>query len=228
MKASVIVFPGSNCDRDVKVALEGCGADVTMVWHGGHDLPESDLVVIPGGFSYGDYLRCGSMAAQSPIMREVKEHAAKGGHILGICNGFQVLAETHLVPGTLMRNRDLNFICKDVFLKVENSDNKFNSEYEKDQVIKIPVAHHDGNYFIEPDKLEELELNEQIAFRYADESGAVNDNTNPNGSVANIAGVFNKEKTILGLMPHPERVWEKAIGGEDGAALFKSLIKSFG
>ena len=228
MKASVVVFPGSNCDRDIKVALEGCGANVTMAWHGDHDLPESDLVVIPGGFSYGDYLRCGAMAAHSPIMREVKQHAASGGYVLGICNGFQILSETHLVPGTLMRNRNLNFICKDVFLKTENDDTIFTSGYEKGQVIRIPVAHHDGNYCTDDNTLKSLFDNGQVAFTYCDANGVVNDNTNPNGSLSNIAGVFNKEKNILGMMPHPERLWENALGGEDGRKMFESLVSKFG
>jgi len=227
-KAAVIVFPGSNCDRDIRVALEGVGYDVDMVWHASHDLPKVDLIVIPGGFSYGDYLRSGAISAHSPIMREVKEFAENGGYVLGICNGFQVLAETHLVPGTLMRNRDLNFICKDVFLKVADNDSAFTSEYEAEQVIKIPVAHHDGNFFLQEAELKALEDNGQVAFRYCDESGAVNDNSNPNGSLNNIAGVFNEKKNVLGMMPHPERVWEDALGGEDGKKLFESLLKEIG
>jgi phosphoribosylformylglycinamidine synthase len=227
MKASVIVFPGSNCDRDMQVALAGCGADVTMVWHDESVLPESDLVVIPGGFSYGDYLRCGALASKSPIMREVIAHASKGGYVLGICNGFQVLTETQLVPGTLMRNRNLNFVCRDAHLKVENAATNFTNKYKSGQVIEVPIAHHDGNYVVDTDVAKALQDNHQIAFTYADESGAVNDNTNPNGSVLNIAGVFNEHKNILGMMPHPERLWEPALGGTDGRHLFDSLINSF-
>ncbi len=222
MKAAIIVFPGSNCDRDVRVALEGSGSDVQMVWHGESELPDVNLVVIPGGFSYGDYLRSGAMAAHSPIMQEVKKHADKGGYVLGICNGFQVLTETGLLPGTLMRNSNLKFICKDVFLKVERNDTVFTKNYSA-KTIKIPIAHHDGNYFVTAEQLKEIESNGQIAFRYVDKDGAVNDNANPNGSIANIAGIFNKRRNILGLMPHPERLWEKPLGGCDGKAIFESL-----
>jgi len=216
MKASVIVFPGSNCDRDVKVALEGCGANVTMVWHGEKELPNSDIVILPGGFSYGDYLRCGSIAAQSPIMKEIKAHAEKGGYVLGICNGFQILTETQMVPGTLMRNSGLKFICQDVQLTPANTDSAFTKGYGNKETITIPIAHHDGNYYVEDDELKSLQDNNQIAFRYTDK--------NPNGSVDNIAGVLNKKGNILGMMPHPERLWEPALGGTDGRILFDSLI----
>jgi phosphoribosylformylglycinamidine synthase len=228
MKAGVIVFPGSNCDRDVKVALTASmGSEPAMVWHGDSELPKLDLVVIPGGFSYGDYLRCGAISAHSPIMREVKKHAENGGYVLGICNGFQVLTETKLVPGALLRNKHIKFICKDSWLKVENADTAFTKKYAAGQAIQIPIAHHDGNYFVNEDELKAIEDNKQVAFRYADLEGSVNDNTNPNGSVNNIAGVFNKEKTILGMMPHPERLFEKDLGGEDGKALFDSLVSQF-
>lgn len=226
MKASVIVFPGSNCDRDAYVALNGLGAKVNMVWHSDIALPESDLVVIPGGFSYGDYLRSGAMAAHSPIMREVKKHAEKGGYVLGICNGFQILTETGLVPGVLMRNKNLKFICRDVHLKVENNDTNFTRNYKPGQVIKIPIAHHDGNYFISEEGKKELIENGQVALRYCSADGAVNDNSNPNGSLDNIAGVFNREKNVLGLMPHPERLWENALGGIDGRAMLESLLSN--
>lgn len=228
MKASVIVFPGSNCDRDVKVAFEAVGADVSMVWHDGHDLPESDIVVVPGGFSYGDYLRCGAMAAHSPVMREVKAHAEKGGYVLGICNGFQILTESGLLPGTLMQNSSLKFICKDVHLKVENTGGAFTSGYEKDSTIRIPIAHHEGNFFATQDALKAIEDNGQVAFRYADAAGAVNDNANPNGSLNNIAGIYNKQGNVLGLMPHPERLWEPGLGGTDGRVMFDSLLAHFG
>lgn len=228
MKAAVIVFPGSNCDRDVAVALEGCGAAVTRVWHQESALPKSDLVVLPGGFSYGDYLRAGAMAAQSPIMQEVKRHAEAGGYILGICNGFQMLTEMHLLPGTLMRNRDLDFICRDVCLKVEQADSPFTRAYTPGQVVTIPIAHHDGNYFAHADEIKALEDGGQVAFRYVDAGGEANDNSNPNGSVANIAGVLSAKKTILGLMPHPERMWEAPLGGTDGRGMFDGLIEGLG
>lgn len=228
MRASIVVFPGSNCDRDMKVALEQSGAEVSMVWHGDSELPESDLVVLPGGFSYGDYLRSGAMAAHSPIMREVKKHADEGGYVLGVCNGFQVLCETHLLPGVLMRNRHLKFMCRDVPLAVEGSESIFTGGFYKNQVVTFPIAHHDGNYRIDDDGLKALQDNGQIAFTYTDGNGVANDNANPNGSVRNIAGIFNKRKTILGMMPHPERLIEPALGGEDGKKFFDSLVAALG
>ncbi len=218
MQASVIVFPGSNCDRDVATAFEkASGKKPAMVWHGDSTLPKSDIIVIPGGFSYGDYLRTGAMAAHSPIMGEVIAAAKKGVRVLGICNGFQVLTETQLLPGVLLRNQKLKFICKTVSLKVENNDSIFTKAYKKGDTLRIPVAHGDGNYFADDDTLKSLEANNQIAFRY---------NDNPNGSLANIAGIFNKERTILGLMPHPERANDSALGSEDGAGMFKSIVES--
>jgi phosphoribosylformylglycinamidine synthase subunit PurQ / glutaminase len=227
MKASVIVFPGSNCDRDVQVALKAAGADVTAVWHRDGVLPKSDLVVLPGGFSYGDYLRSGAMAAKSPIMKEVITFAEKGGHVLGICNGFQVLTETGLLPGALMRNKHLKFICKDVSLKVENTDSVFTKNYSAADSIKLPVAHHDGNYFADSDTLKKLEDENRIAFRYASENGTANDNANPNGSLKNIAGILSEKKNVLGLMPHPERASDALNGNAEGALLFASLVKHF-
>lgn len=224
MKSSVIVFPGSNCDRDAFTILQSTGCKPQMVWHGDSTLPKSDLVVVPGGFSYGDYLRSGAMAAHSPIMREVIAHAEKGGLVLGICNGFQILTEAGLLPGTLMRNAKLKFICREVFLRVENNETAFTSKYKKSQVINIPIAHHDGNYFADTDTLKSLEDNVQVAFRYCDEQGNTTDKANPNGSISNIAGVFNKKKTVLGMMPHPERHSEAILGGIDGHALFESLL----
>ncbi|MDX1923299.1 MAG: phosphoribosylformylglycinamidine synthase subunit PurQ [Alphaproteobacteria bacterium] len=218
MHASVIVFPGSNCDRDVAVALEkASGKKPTMVWHGDSQLPKSDIIVIPGGFSYGDYLRTGAMAAHSPIMGEVIAAAKKGVRVLGICNGFQVLCETQLLPGVLLRNQKLKFICKTVSLKVENNDSVFTKAYQKGANLRIPVAHGDGNYFADHDTLKSLEDNNQIALRY---------NDNPNGSVQNIAGIFNKERTILGLMPHPERANDAVLGSEDGSGIFKSIVEN--
>ncbi len=225
MKAGVIVFPGSNCDRDVAVALEATiGQKPVMVWHRENDLPKLDLIVVPGGFSYGDYLRCGAISANSPIMHSVRKHAEAGGYVLGICNGFQVLTETRLLPGTLMRNRDLKFICRDIYLKPENTKTSFTKKYEGKAAVQIPIAHHDGNYFADKDAIKSIEDNGQIAFRYSDEKGAVNDKTNPNGSLNNIAGIFNAKKNVLGLMPHPERMSDPATGGTDGKLLFESLL----
>jgi phosphoribosylformylglycinamidine synthase len=224
MKSSVIVFPGSNCDRDAFTVLKASGCNPQMVWHGDASLPKSDLVVIPGGFSYGDYLRSGAIAASSPIMREIVAHARRGGLILGICNGFQVLTEAGLLPGTLMRNAALRFICREVFLRVENNATKFTSCYPKAQVFTIPIAHHDGNYFADNATLRSLDDNGQIAFRYCDAQGNAAEKDNPNGSCGNIAGVYNTEKNILGMMPHPERHSEALLGGTDGHALFESLL----
>jgi len=217
MKASVIVFPGSNCDRDVQVALsQAIGEPVEMVWHGDSELAKTDLIVLPGGFSYGDYLRSGAMSARSPIMREVIIRADQGVAVLGICNGFQVLTETGLLPGALLPNAGLKFVCRNVCIRVENSQTLFTNHYEQDQVLCIPVAHHDGQYFAQPDTLANLKDQERIAFRY--------DNDNPNGSVENIAGIFNKQKTVLGLMPHPERAADAVHGGIDGQGMMQSLV----
>ena len=225
MKAAVIVFPGSNCDRDVKVSLEqSMGSEPLMVWHGDADLPEADLIVVPGGFSYGDYLRSGAMAAHSPIMREVIDRANKGVPTLGICNGFQILAEADLLPGTLMRNANLKFICRDIHLRVETSDDVFNSGYDEGQVIRIPIAHHDGNYFADEDTLKSVEDQGHVAFRYCNEAGEVTDDANPNGSLNNIAGIFNGAGNVLGMMPHPERLADPQLGGTDGRALFDGLV----
>jgi len=227
MKASVIVFPGSNCDRDVAVSLEAAmGKKPAMVWHGEVDVPASDLIVLPGGFSYGDYLRSGAMAAHSPIMRDVVEKAKKGTPVLGICNGFHLLTETGLLPGVLMRNASLKFICKDVLLKVMRNDTDFARRYEKEQVIRIPIAHHDGNYFADEDTLDRIEGENRVAFRYCDALGDPNRDANPNGSRRNIAGLYNEAGTVLGLMPHPERLADPALGGTDGKPMFDSLIEA--
>jgi len=227
MKASVIVFPGSNCDRDVAVSLEAAmGKKPAMVWHGEADVPASDLIVLPGGFSYGDYLRSGAMAAHSPIMRDVVEKAKKGTPVLGICNGFHLLTETGLLPGVLMRNASLKFICKDVLLKVMRNDTDFARRYAQGQVIRIPIAHHDGNYFADEDTLDRLEGEGRVAFRYCDASGEPNRDANPNGSRRNIAGIYNETGTVLGLMPHPERLADPALGGTDGEPMFDSLIEA--
>ncbi len=216
MKAAVIVFPGSNCDRDVAVALtQSMGRPADMVWHRETALPDTDLIVIPGGFSYGDYLRSGAMAAHSPILREVKAKASQGVPVLAICNGFQIATEAGLLPGALMANTRLKYICKDVELTVENSQTMFTSFYEAGQRLRIPIAHHDGNYFADDDVLDRLEDEDRIAFRYVD---------NPNGSARDIAGIFNREKTVLGMMPHPERLSDPALGGNDGRAMFDGLV----
>jgi len=227
MKAAVIVFPGSNCDRDVQVALrQSMGAEPLMVWHKDSDFDKVDLIVLPGGFSYGDYLRCGAMAGKSPVMKEVVARANKGVAVLGICNGFQVLTECGLVPGVLMRNADLRFVCRDVNIKVESSQSLFTAKYEQGQALRIPVAHHDGNYYADDDTLDAMEDRGQIAFRYCNAEGDVNDDANPNGSQRGIAGVYNETKTVLGLMPHPERLSDPRLGGTDGRGMFDGLVEA--
>ena len=227
MRASVIVFPGSNCDRDVKVAIERItGTKVNMVWHGDSSVPASDLIVVPGGFSYGDYLRCGAMAAHSPIMRDVIAKAKSGTPVLGICNGFQILCESGLLPGVLMRNASLKFMCRDVHLKVENTATMYTQAYKKAEVIKVPIAHAEGNYFSDKETLDRLEGEGRVVFRYCDAAGVVSPETCPNGAQRNIAGVCDKSGRILGLMPHPERLYEPALGGSDGRAMFESVMQS--
>jgi phosphoribosylformylglycinamidine synthase len=227
LRASVIVFPGSNCDRDVKVALEAVtGFPVKMVWHGDASVPASDLIVLPGGFSYGDYLRCGAMAAHSPIMRDVIAKAKAGTPVLGICNGFQILCESGLLPGVLMRNASLHFICRDVYLKVENEKTFFTNCYRKDEVIRIPIAHAEGNYFADESTLDRLEAEGQVVFRYCTPDGEVTVEGNPNGAQRNIAGITNETGRVLGLMPHPERLYETALGGTDGRRMFESALVS--
>ena len=216
MKAAVITFPGSNCDRDLAVALEQAGAQVARVWHKDDAFPDgTDLVAVPGGFSFGDYLRCGAIAAHSPIAGALRRHAERGGHVLGICNGFQVLTELGLLPGALMRNTGLTFLCKPAVLNVVTADSAFTAGYDRSQRITIPVAHHDGNYQIAPDGLARLRDGDRIAFTYAP---AVN------GSVGDIAGVLSENRRVLGMMPHPERAADPALGGTDGMALFRSLV----
>ena len=225
MKSSVIVFPGSNCDRDVAVALEKLQFKNQMVWHKETKLPKSDLIVIPGGFSYGDYLRSGAIAGKSLIIDEVIKAANSGCLILGICNGFQILTETGLLKGTLLRNKNLKFINKDVHIKVTNNDTKFTSKYKNEQILNINIAHNEGNYFTDPKHLEELKEERLIAFKYCDVTGNINENSNPNGSLENIAGIFNSKKNILGMMPHPERMVDEVISNNDGINLFSSLLK---
>ncbi|SHG25552.1 phosphoribosylformylglycinamidine synthase subunit PurQ [Cognatishimia maritima] len=217
MKAAVVVFPGSNCDRDLAVAFERAGAEVSMVWHKETALPEGvDIVGVPGGFSYGDYLRCGAIAANSPICRAVVKHAEAGGFALGVCNGFQILTETGLLPGALRRNAGLKYICRTIGLKVETTETAFTAGYAKGDVIDIPIAHHDGNYFADEDVLARLKGEDRIAFTYTD---------NPNGSVADIAGVLSANKRVLGMMPHPERAADSGHGGTDGTAMFSALVE---
>ena len=225
MNSSVIVFPGSNCDRDIAVALEKMQFNNKMVWHKETKLPKSDLIVVPGGFSYGDYLRSGAIAGKSLIINEVIKAANSGCLILGICNGFQILTETGLLKGTLLRNKNLKFINKDVHLKVLNNSTKFTNKYKKEQILKINIAHNEGNYFTNPSHLQKLKNENLIAFKYCEEDGVVSNNSNPNGSIENIAGIFNDKKNILGMMPHPERMVDEIISNKDGVNLFLSLLK---
>jgi phosphoribosylformylglycinamidine synthase I len=225
MKAAVVVFPGSNCDRDVAVALrQVTGGPVDMVWHGDAAMPATDLIVLPGGFAYGDYLRCGAMAAHSPIMRDVIARARAGTPVLGICNGFQVLTETGLLPGVLMRNASLKFACRDVHLRVEQPDTLFTRQYRRGEVIRIPIAHGDGNYFADAATLDALEAEGRVVFRYVDGAGNATPEANPNGAQRNIAGICDPTRRILGMMPHPERLFEPMLGGSDGRRLFESVL----
>ena len=227
LRASVIVFPGSNCDRDVKTAIERItGFAPKMIWHGDASVPSSDVIVLPGGFSFGDYLRCGAMAAHSPIMKDVVAKAKAGTPVIGICNGFQVLCESGLLPGALLRNASLNFICRDAYLKVENDKGFFTRCYRKGEVIKVPIAHGEGNYFADTETLDRLEGEGRVAFRYCDRDGKVSPETSPNGSQRNIAGISDASGRILGMMPHPERIYEAALGGTDGRRVFESILLS--
>ena len=225
MKSAVIIFPGSNCDRDMDVALKKFGFKNKMVWHDDNELPKSDLVVLPGGFSYGDYLRCGSMASKSKIMQSVINFAKSGGLVMGICNGFQILVETGLVPGVLLRNKYLEFICKNVFVKLDNKENLYFKNLDKD-IFELHIAHNEGNYFCSNDELKSLGDNNQIAVTYCNENGKEADKFNPNGALSNIAGIFNKNKNILGMMPHPERVIDKSLSSDDGNFFFENLIEN--
>ncbi len=224
MRSSVIVFPGSNCDRDIAVALEKMQFKNQMIWHKETVLPKSDLIVIPGGFSYGDYLRSGAIAGKSLIIDEVIKAANSGCLVLGICNGFQILTETGLLKGTLLRNKNLKFINKDINIKVINNKTKFTSKYKSNQILKINIAHNEGNFFTDTKHLEELNHENLIAFKYCDENGNINLQSNPNGAIQNIAGIFNQKKNILGMMPHPERMVDKLISNTDGINLFSSLL----
>jgi len=226
MKAVIVLFPGSNREGDAVRALEmATGKKPQIIWHAETELPAgTDLVLLPGGFSYGDYLRCGAIAGRAAIMDAVRAHAARGGLVLGICNGFQILCEGGLLPGVLMRNRDLRFICKMQNLRVERADTTFTCAYSKGQVIKVAIAHGEGNYEADEETIKRLEGDGRVAFRYCDESGLVNDATNPNGSTNGIAGIYSQKMNVLGMMPHPENLIDPLVGGIDGAGLFKSLI----
>ena len=227
MKSAVILFPGLNRDRDMLAALEKItGHKPHAIWHGDAELPKVDLVVVPGGFSYGDYLRAGAIAARSPALAEVKKHADAGGLTLGVCNGFQILTEAGLLPGALMRNRDLKFLCKTIHLKAENTTSAFTSQYADQPVFPCPIAHHDGNYTVDADGLKELQDSDRIAFRYCDASGNVSQKANPNGSIDDIAGILNAKGNVLGMMPHPENLIEKAHGGNEGRFIFESLVEA--
>jgi len=225
MKSSVIIFPGSNCDRDMAVALKKFGFKNQMVWHEDNELPKSDLVVLPGGFSYGDYLRCGSMASKSKIIQSIVNFAKSGGLLIGICNGFQILTETELLPGALLRNKLSEFICKNVFVKINNTENNYFKKIKKN-ILELHIAHNEGNYFCSKDQMKQLEDNSQIALFYCGKNGEVNENFNPNGSSKNIAGIFNEKKNILGMMPHPERMIEKYLSGDDGSIFFENLLNN--
>ena len=223
MRSSVIIFPGSNCDRDMDVALKKFGFKNQMVWHNDQSIPKSDLIVLPGGFSYGDYLRCGSIASKSKIIRSVIDFANSGGLVLGICNGFQILTETGLLPGILQQNKYLNFICKNVFVKIKDKKNKYFQNIKKD-ILELHIAHNEGNFFCSEQELKSLEDNNQIAVTYCDSKGLENEENNPNGAKKNIAGIFNKNKNVLGMMPHPERMIDKYLSGEDGSIFFENLL----
>jgi phosphoribosylformylglycinamidine synthase I len=228
MRSAVIVFPGSNCDRDVRVALRAItGRDPHMVWHGETSVPPVDVIVLPGGFSYGDYLRCGAMAAHSAVMRDVVSKAKSGTPVLGICNGFQVLCETGLLPGVLQRNASLRFVCRDAWLSVEQPDTVFSRSYKSGEIINCPVAHGDGNYFADEDTLDRLENGGRVVFRYVDpDTGEATSEANPNGSIHNIAGICDERRRIVGMMPHPERHFDEILGSADGRRVFESAMRA--
>lgn len=229
MKFGIVVFPGSNCDQDmVHVLQEVMGADVIELWHKDHDLHglgKGDCIIIPGGFSYGDYLRCGAIARFSPIMKSVIEFAENGGYVFGICNGFQVLCESGLLPGALLRNNNQLFICQNQYLRVETTNSAITRNCQKGQVLNVPIAHAEGRYYADEKTLLEMEMNDQIIFRYCDKEGNVNDQTNPNGAINGIAGICNKQRNVFGMMPHPERASEAVLGNTDGRILFESILE---
>jgi phosphoribosylformylglycinamidine synthase len=225
LRFGVVVFPGSNCDHDTfHVLKEVCGQDTFYLWHKNHNLNNADCVILPGGFSYGDYLRSGAIAKFSPLMQELQEFAQKGGLVLGICNGFQVLLELGLLQGAMLRNKNLKFLCEHVHLKIENDQTPFSNQGHRNQVLSIPIAHFDGNYYASPATIEEIKTNNQIVFRYSDKEGRITEEANVNGSLENIAGLTNKQRNVLGMMPHPERASESLLGSEDGRIIFESII----
>jgi len=227
VRFGVVVFPGSNCDADSYDAVRSfAGVDARYLWHKDTELEGLDCIILPGGFSYGDYLRCGAIARFSPIMKGVRRFADDGGLVIGICNGFQILLEAGMLPGAMHQNEGLKFVCKQVNLRVENNETPFTADYERGQVIGVPIAHHEGNYFIDETGLAELEANGQVVVRYCDEEGETTPASNPNGSLGNIAGVCNREGNVFGLMPHPERVCDEIVGGTDGRAVFESIISA--
>ena len=228
VKFGIVVFPGSNCDHDAYHATKQVlHQDAEFLWHKDPDLKNSDVIILPGGFSYGDYLRTGAIARFSPIMNEVIRFANSGGVVVGICNGFQILCESGLLPGVLLRNRSLSFACKHVNVRIERTDSRFTSETKKGDVLSIPIAHGDGNFFADPDLLKTIEDNDQVLFRYCDASGVTTDDSNPNGSLNNIAGICNTNGNVMGMMPHPERACEEELGSKDGKKIFDSIINSF-
>lgn len=225
MKCAVITFPGSNCDQDCLWAMRDVlGVETSMKWHRDTELGNVDVVIIPGGFSYGDYLRTGALARFSPIMQAVKSFVDKGGKVLGICNGFQILLENNMLPGAMIKNKGLSFLCKPMYLKTVNAQSAFTSRLDVDQVVEVPIAHYEGNYYADAQTIEMLEAEGRVAFRYCDANGVVNDDTNPNGSINSIAGILNKEKNVLGMMPHPERAVSDELGSRDGLYILGSLL----
>ena len=227
MKFGIVVFPGSNCDHDAYHATKHVlGQDAEFIWHKDTDLKRADALILPGGFSYGDYLRTGAIARFSPVMKEVQAFAAKGGPVLGVCNGFQILLEAGLIPGAMLRNRSVKFVCAHVDIRVEQTDTPFTCAARKGQVLRIPIAHGEGNYFAAPDVLAKLEANRQVVFRYTTPQGEVTDDANPNGSINNIAGLCNEKRNVVGLMPHPERACESALGSADGLVILESVVQS--
>ncbi len=226
-KFGVVVFPGSNCDHDAYYSLKKIlGYDVNFLWHKEIDLQNSDVIVLPGGFSYGDYLRTGAIARFSPIMNSVIDFANKGGHVIGICNGFQILLEAELLPGVMLKNKSLQFVCKDVYLAIENNNSVFTKGIKKDKVLKVPIAHGEGNYFADEDTLKSLNDNEQIVFKYSSPEGNIKEEANPNGSINGIAGIMNKKGNVLGMMPHPERACDPLLGKTDGSLIFNAIVNN--
>ncbi|MBU2591591.1 MAG: phosphoribosylformylglycinamidine synthase subunit PurQ [Nitrospinae bacterium] len=227
MKFGIVVFPGSNCDHDCYHAVKHVlGQEAAFIWHANPDLNGCDALIVPGGFSYGDYLRAGAMAAISPALTEIKAFVKRGNPVIGICNGFQILLESGILPGAMIRNKDLRFICKDTFLRVENNNSKFTNKFNDKKLISLPIAHAEGSYYADAEELKRLEGEGRVLFRYADKEGNVSNDTNPNGSLLNIAGILNKEGNALGMMPHPERSMESIVGNEDGRLIFESMIEA--